>query len=290
MKSLTRFNFLFAMMLALVMVMGVLAACDDDDDDDDDDAGDDDATDDDTTDDDATDDDATDDDDDDDDDDDTAPGNARIRALHLSPNAGIVDIWVDNTLEFVADVDFTEGSTYGEVPAGMYTINIVPDGGDPATDSVFDIPVDLAADTDYTAVVYGEIPISKEDSGLAALLIIDDASAAMDPANFILFVGHTADAAILNPVDVYAILDGSDDLLLIDEFAYGGGEFFELAPASYDIGFDLNEDPSDYDAAFTTPDLPGGAQYNVFAVYDDPDIFLIAQLPDGTTARIDPNM
>ena len=58
---------MIALLAALILAFGLVAACDDDDDDDD--AGDDDETDDDATDDDATDDDATDDDDDDDDDD-----------------------------------------------------------------------------------------------------------------------------------------------------------------------------------------------------------------------------
>jgi Domain of unknown function (DUF4397) len=284
MKSMLRFQLILVLLLAMVMVIGAVAACgDDDDDDDNDDVTDDD----DTT---GGDDDDTTGDDDDNDDDDTAPEVAYIRVLHLSPNAGVVDVWVDNTVEFVADLDFTEGSTYGEVPADDYTINIVPDGGDPATDSALDIPVTLEAGKIYTAVVYGELAISKEGSGLATWLIVDDANVAEDLENLILFVGHAADAATLDGVDVWAIVEGDDDLALIADFPYGGGEFFELAPGSYNLGFDLDEDNSAYDLTFTTPDLAGGAQYNVFAVYDDPNIFLLAQLPDGTTLRIDPDM
>jgi len=35
--------------------------------------------------------------------------------------------------------------------------------------------------------------------------------------------------------------------------------------------------------------LDAGAQYNVFAVLDGMDLFLIAQLPDGSTVQIDPS-
>jgi hypothetical protein len=74
--------------------------------------------DDDIADDDDDDDDTMDDDDDTGDDDDDTIEEADIRALHLSPDAGVVDIYVDNSLLFVEGLDFTEGTTYGTVAAG----------------------------------------------------------------------------------------------------------------------------------------------------------------------------
>jgi len=286
MKTTFKFPLLFALVLTMIMSLGLVAACDDDDDDDDDtmsddDTTDDDATDDDATDDDATDDDTTDDDDDDDDDDDNDDdGTAKIRALHLSPNAGIVDIYVNNSSEFTLGLDFTEGTEYADVPAGDYTINIVPEGEDPS-ESVFDIPVTLDEDKSYSAVVYGALP--ETGTGLQAMLIVDDGSLA-DSGNFIAFVAHAADG--VGQVDIWAILE-PEPVLLLENVDYMGYGFLELAAGSYTIAFDTNDDLIS-DLLFVLPSLGEGEQYNVFAVLDGADVFLIAQLPDGSTVRIDP--
>jgi len=276
---------LLVLIAVVVMSLGVVAACGDDDDDDDND--DDDILDDDDDDmiDDDDDDMMDDDDDDDTGDDDTVMEESYIRALHLSPNAGLVDVWVDNALEFTNDLEFKQGTTYGTVEPGDYTINIVPAGGDPATDSVFDIPISLEADTYYTAVVYGAIQVSTA-SGLAALLVEDTMD--VDAADIRVFVGHTADG--VGEVDIWNIPGGMDDpFILLENVGYGVSAFLptDLPAGAYTLGFDAdnNEIP---DFVFELPSLDGGSQYNVFAVFDDPALFLIAQLPDGSTAQIDP--
>ena len=90
-----KYFWLLALVAALILSLGLVLGCGDDDDDDDDDEGDDDATDDDATDDDATDDDATDDDatddDDDDDDDDDTPVPGSIGGT-------VIDFLSDNPL------------------------------------------------------------------------------------------------------------------------------------------------------------------------------------------------
>ncbi len=282
MKCLHRLDILLAVILVLILAMGLALGCgDDDDDDDDNDAADDDSGDDDDG-----------DDDDDDNDDDTPPApNAQLRTLHLGPNAGVVDVYLDASFEFVHGLDFTQGTTYAEIPAGDYALDIVPSDGDPATDGLLDAPLTLEPGVAYTAVFYGEILADKEGSGLAAWLIVDDPGVAEDAANFILHLGHAADADTLEGMDVWSILGApEDDTLLVDDFAYGGGEYLELAPGGYRIGIDLDEDNTAYDLTFTTPDFVGGAQYNLFAVFSNPDTFLIAQLPDGDTTRIDPDV
>ena len=265
--------FLLALFFVMFGAMG-LVACDDDDDDDDDYSGDDDTSDDDIADDDMIDDDIV--------DDDTVMEESDIRALHLSPDAGIVDVYVNNALLFVEMLDFTEGTTYGTVDAGSYTINIIPTGGDPATDSVFDIPVILEGDMAYSAVVYGALG----GTGLGALLIEDDTTGLAGDKIRVL-VAHTADG--VGEVDIWNIPEMGDPSLLLENVDYGDSALLPDLPAgAYTIGFDADNDAVP-DFIFALPSLDGGEQYNVFAVLDGTDLFLIAQLPDGSTAQINPS-
>ena len=270
--------FLMALFFVMFGAMG-LVACDDDDDDDDDDIVDDDTSDDDISDDDIADDDMI---DDDMIDDDTVMEESDIRALHLSPDAGIVDVYVNNALLFVEMLDFTEGTTYGTVDAGSYTINIIPTGGDPATDSVFDIPVILEGDMAYSAVVYGALG----GTGLGALLIEDDTTG-LAGDEIRVFVAHTADG--VGEVDIWNIPDMGDPSILLENVGYGDSAFLpDLPEGAYTLGFDADNNAVP-DFIFELPALTGGAQYNAFAVLDGADLFLIAQLPDGSTARINPS-
>ncbi|HPM75493.1 MAG TPA: DUF4397 domain-containing protein [bacterium] len=279
--NLTNKSVLMTLLLVFALASSLtLVACGDDDDDDD---NDDLADDDDDIADDDDDDDAIDDDDDTGDDDDDTIEEADIRALHLSPDAGVVDIYVDNSLLFVEGLDFTEGTTYGTVAAGDYVLNILPTGGDPATDSVFDIPVTLEAARDYSAVVYGGLPV--KGSGLSAFLIVDDTTD-LAAGSFRLFVGHTADG--VGEVDIWNIPEMGDPTLILEDVDYGDYAFLDLPAAAYTLGFDSdNDELPNY--IFEIPELAADAQYNVFAVLDGMDLFLIAQLPDGSTVQIDPS-
>lgn len=115
---------------------------------------------------------------DDDDDDDWEPrgwgrrrnrwSDARIRAVHLSPDAPAVDIWVDGQIA-VSNLAFGEATDYIRVPfsrrGSTYNIQVVPTG--------LTAPVVINADLrlkpvrDYTIVASGELenikPIVIED-------------------------------------------------------------------------------------------------------------------------------
>ena len=84
-------------------------------------------------------------------DDNTAPaaGNARVRLVHGSPGAGLVDIYVTDPgtdIELVTPdltaVAFGEFSPYIEVPAGDYRVRITPTG---TTDPVIDETLTLSS-------------------------------------------------------------------------------------------------------------------------------------------------
>ena len=54
------------------------------------------------------------------------------------------------------------------------------------------------------------------------------------------------------------------------------------------MGIDVNNDASP-DLVFDLPELPADLFVNLYAVNDNSgNVFLLAQLPDGATVRIDP--
>jgi hypothetical protein len=65
---------------------------------------------------------------------------ARLRAVHLSPDAPAVDIAADGNV-LVEGLKFGDASDYVEVPAGSYTIEVRPAGEKEAV-ATFDVPLE----------------------------------------------------------------------------------------------------------------------------------------------------
>jgi hypothetical protein len=53
-----------------------------------------------------------------------ASGNAKVRVVHASPDAGPLDVLPCGGEALVADLAFPEASPYGKVPAGSYTLDV----------------------------------------------------------------------------------------------------------------------------------------------------------------------
>lgn len=87
-------------------------------------------------------------------------GNARLRAVHASPDAPAVDITAGDTVLFDG-VQFG-GSGYVEVPAGEYTVEIRGDTPENDGDAVASFDVSLAAGQVYSAFAAGYL--SPEDA------------------------------------------------------------------------------------------------------------------------------
>ncbi len=76
-------------------------------------------------------------------------GGARVRVVHASPDAPAVDVWVAGSIVF-ENVAFEEVTSFVEVPAGTYNVQVVPSG---ATEPVvIEADLDLSAATDYTVI------------------------------------------------------------------------------------------------------------------------------------------
>ena len=65
-----------------------------------------------------------------------AEGNAKLRAVHASPDAGPVDVVPAGSAPLVRGLQFPNASPYAEVPAGTYTLNVNAAGTDTTAISV----------------------------------------------------------------------------------------------------------------------------------------------------------
>ncbi|WP_166246088.1 DUF4397 domain-containing protein [Paenibacillus turpanensis] len=80
-------------------------------------------------------------------------GMARVRFLHLSPNAPGVDVRIRGGRTIAAGSEFTDGSSYITVTPGAVTVDVVRAG---TTQPVFDIPnLRLEAGQTYTIAAVG---------------------------------------------------------------------------------------------------------------------------------------
>jgi hypothetical protein len=100
-----------------------------------------------------------------------ASGNAKVRVVHASPDAGPVDVVPRGGQALVSGLTFPEASPYAEVPAGTYTLDVNAAGTNQTALTVPDAT--LASGGVYSAFAVGTV---FADS-LNVLLVQDDAGA-----------------------------------------------------------------------------------------------------------------
>lgn len=202
-------------------------------------------------------------------------GTSNVRLLHLSPDAGTVDAFV-NGERTVEGITFEAGTAYLQVPAGMYTFDIVPAGG-AITDSVLTIAdISLEADSFYTAAAYGAA------ATISAVALADNFNE-MSAGDIRIRATHAAEG--VGEVDIWNVTDPNNPSPLYVDVPYGAtGDYLDIPAGAYTIGFDVDNDAVP-DLTYTLPELPAGEVANIFAV-NDASVFLLAQLSDGTVARV----
>lgn len=210
---------------------------------------------------------------------------ARVRAIHLSPDAPGVDIFVnEGTTPSVTNLAFPDTTEYLTVPAGSYDF-AVSATGTPAADAVLNIDdLTLEAGQSYTAVAYGTLD-DTDETELAALPLVDDYEGLAEGAIRVRAI-HTAVG--VGEVDILAVTE-EGNAPLIEDLEYGeASDALDVPAAEYTIGIDTDDDGTP-EYVFSLPNLDAGAVVNIFAVQQGGEVFLIAQLPEGDTVRIDPD-
>jgi hypothetical protein len=210
------------------------------------------------------------------------PGQASLRVLHLSPDAPGVDVFLNSgSTPAVSNLEFQRGTAYVLVDAGSYRIDIAANGN--AIDqAVLTVPsLALEADKSYTAVAYNQLAL------IAPLALADELEGLASDKIRVRAI-HTAVG--IGQVDIWNIPSSGSPSILYENVDFSAvGPYFDLPAGAYTLGFDVNNDATP-DVVFSLPALPAGTIANVFAVTDQSGTpFLLAQLQDGTVARIDVN-
>jgi hypothetical protein len=204
-----------------------------------------------------------------------------LRVLHLSRDTPAVDVYAFDTTLAVSGLDFPVSTGYLALDPGTYTFNVTAAGGDPASPALSIQDIDLMSGSFYTAVAFDDL------SSIQALPLEDDYE---DVASGEIRVRAVHTAVGVGQVDIWEVSDSQNPLALYTDVDFGvAGAYLDLPAAAYTLGFDLDNDAS-ADVTFDIPSLPAGTVANIFAVTDSNDaVFLLAQLADGSTVRIDAN-
>lgn len=212
---------------------------------------------------------------------------SNVRVLHLSRDAGPVDIHANGMGAVIQSLGFGESTSWLELESDYWTFDVVP-SGKALSDSVMTIPdLMLMEDTWYTAVAIGDAGVMG-DTGLSALALVDDYQ---ELASGDIRVRAIHAATLVGEVDIWEVSDPEMPLALYEDVPFGAvGGYLDLPAGAYTLGFDLDNDAVP-DVIFDLPALEGGTVANVFAVADSMDeVHLLAQLDGDVTARIDPRM
>ncbi|MBN2055786.1 DUF4397 domain-containing protein [bacterium] len=218
-----------------------------------------------------------------------------LRVIHLSSDVPDVDLWLDGRTVAVSGLAFTESTGYLELQGDLYDLDLAPAGAGIGA-SVFNLrDMMFFPDRFYTAVIFGEA-----GRGDLQVLFLNDSHPGLSQ-DVSLSAIHTAYG--IGPVDIMLVTPRGR-IPLWRNLAYGAaGTFMDLVAKNYTIGLDVNHDRR-ADLLFDVPALPPGTVANVFAVSERRfpidgselmgrnvegvrSVFLLAQLMDGTTVRID---
>lgn len=144
-----------------------------------------------------------------------------VRAVHASPDAPAVDIWVDGSPAFT-NAPFTGITPYAMLTPGMHNFQIVPAG---ATEPVvIEADLDLQAETDYTIVALNTL------ANIEPLVLVDNNGLPAEGKAHVRFIHASPDAPA---VDI-AVADGGP--VLFGGVAFKGvGDYLPVDAGTYDL-------------------------------------------------------
>jgi len=192
---------------------------------------------------------------------------ANLRAVHLSPNAPALDVFVGGTQQIIQGLSFPNSTTYQNLDAGITTFEISPTGAPPADNILQFQDVLLMEDAAYTIVIYNVV------ATIAGRLLEDNLASPVD-GHVRLRVMHAA--AGVGQVDIFNILAAGSPSLLYPNLNLGGaGGAVELPAGTYTLGIDVTNDGG-FEYVFALPRLNAGAIVNIFATIDNGNnVFLL---------------
>ncbi len=191
------------------------------------------------------------------------PGKASLRVVHASPDAPAVDIYaVGVATPLISNLAYGQASAYIEVDEGTYDLQVKP-AGQPTAAAVYDTGnLTLAADDKITAIAAGFLT-STADADKFRVLPLAEGFTAPGTGNAAVRIVHASADAPTVGVDVGDDNPAAPEVAALARFADTGAAGIALpAGQALQVGIDAGGARV---TAFTTPELPAGADLFVIA-------------------------
>jgi hypothetical protein len=191
----------------------------------------------------------------------TGTGNIRLRAIHVAPDVGEVDIWnvtdPDNPAPLYVDFDFRDVGDYAVVPAGAYTLGFDLDN-DTIPELVFETG-DIPAGS-----ILNLFAVNQGSDVFLIAQFVDGTTVRIEPAPTRVRVIHLSPTA--PPVDVY--VDGNPPAAVTNLAFKAGTPYLDLDADTYTFSVTAaGSSPPPPSVLDIGPlDLLGGAFYTAAAV------------------------
>ncbi|HQP34659.1 MAG TPA: DUF4397 domain-containing protein [Polyangiaceae bacterium] len=224
-----------------------------------------------------------------------AAGNARLRVVHASSDAPAVDVYAKgNATPLVANLAYGKASSYLELPAGSYQVELRAAGASPTDAPAFETPaLEVLAGKTYTAIAAGSLASSADDDKFR-VMALEEGFGASEAGKVRVRVVHAGFDAPTVDLDVGNDNPAAPELSGLARFADTGVEGVPL-PAATALQIGLAASGKTV-TAFTTPSLPDQSSLFVVAAgqiarspRDATGFALLAVLADGTTAWLKQN-
>jgi hypothetical protein len=222
------------------------------------------------------------------------PGTAEIRVIHASPDAPAVDIYVaGSATPVITDLAYGDSSNYLSVDEGSYDFQIRAAGADASSEPVYSTGALALADGDRVTAIASGLLAGTGDQAFRVLALPEAFAMPAADSAIVRIVHGSADAPTV-AIDVGN--DGTPEVAALDRYADTGAAGVELpAGEALQIGIWAG-DPLERVTAFTTPELPAGAELFVIATglvgelpSADDGFGLLAVGPDGAIGIIQQN-
>ncbi|MBU1701992.1 MAG: DUF4397 domain-containing protein [Candidatus Eisenbacteria bacterium] len=221
--------------------------------------------------------------------------NSKIRVVHASPDAPPVDVYAaGESVPLFRNVEYGETTTYLSLSAGTYTIDLRPAGAPESSNPVYSTgPLTIPEETTITAIAAGLITSSAQDETFRVLPLVEGFDTAAGGSANVRIV-HASPTAPAVAIDVGN--DGTPEINNLDRFADTGAEGVALpSGTALQVGIWAGS-PLSRVTAFTTPELPDGADLFVIATglldrlpRETNGFALLAVGPSGTVGFIRQN-
>jgi hypothetical protein len=151
-----------------------------------------------------------------------AAGEAMVRVVHASPDAGAVDVCVNGQAAF-KDLEFGKTTEYAKLPAGAYDVQVYPAGSNCQGTPVIDakgLKLDAKA---YTVMAIGKV------AEIKPLILVDNLTAPASGKVHVRFVHASPDAPAVD-------ITTKDGAKVFSNVAFGKSVDFTPLPAgTYDL-------------------------------------------------------